>query len=632
MTYVAAYLVAGLLVASLASLAFSGIGNEALFDGLEFNGLYLYDPTTDELVPAQEISVGDVHVPMYVESGSDEQHLAIDDLPASVRISSANTWAYLVPFGSDEQSGVAVSIRASEEPDGSEAAAAGESPAGLRARSDDAEGPSDGGEPSAHPSEVVEDGPFVYSPQPVGDEAFVRSPEPADEPAGTLEYAAFAELVEDPRPDDLAAYDEQARKAVARLVEATGDTGAMRIVSDAIEGTAGDDALLISPSGYYLHEEMSPEARAMITTCGVLAIAVFPLFLGLALVLAARRFYGRRIRPALALLDDASAKIAERDLDFSVSYGRRDEMGRLADSFEVMRASLAASQRELMRTAEERRRLNAAFAHDLRTPLTVLKGKVELMAERLHAAGAGMPASAASPAGDEGGLDTAALARDIASLGAQVERLERYVAAMSSLRKLDEREVARSPLSLEALAHDLADEGTGLCRPHGVAFELALNSAEPASANVAVDAKTGRITVDRALVLEVADNLIANATRYARTRVMARLFVEQPIGAAGIVPHDGGAPAAGSEGDKTCPAGTTPRCALVLIVDDDGPGFSPEARERGCEAFFGENRGGDHLGLGLNIARILCERHDGALELGRSPDTGGARVIARFAL
>ena len=43
----------------------------------------------------------------------------------------------------------------------------------------------------------------------------------------------------------------------------------------------------------------------------------------------------------------------------------RDRLGRLSETLEGMRASLLEAQRELWRTAEERRRLNAAFAHDL---------------------------------------------------------------------------------------------------------------------------------------------------------------------------------------------------------------------------------------------------------------------------
>ena len=87
---------------------------------------------------------------------------------------------------------------------------------------------------------------------------------------------------------------------------------------------------------------------------------MFPLWFGACIFAAARRFYRKRLSPALATLDHAAANIAAQNLDFSVAYDRNDEMGRLARSFETMRSSLAASQKALWRTAEERKRLNAA--------------------------------------------------------------------------------------------------------------------------------------------------------------------------------------------------------------------------------------------------------------------------------
>ena len=700
-TYVAVYLVAGLLVAGITSVTFSWVAHEASLDGQEYNGLYLYDDASDQLVPVNEIAVGSAHVPMYVESGSHEQRIAPEDLPSSAHIIGGSGWVYMA--ADDEQAYEVVDPLG---PDAFVPAEPAERPASAQSAVDSTPSRQTGGGSQAA------DGPRV------GDEqAGRRHDAPMEvETSGEIDLTS------------LPTYDAQAREAALRLVAALADDETTRLMSSLSESPS-DDGLLMSPVGYYLYEQASPEASAMITAFGLLAMAMFPLWLGVALALAARRFYGRRVRPVLALLDDASAKIAARDLDFAVRYDRCDEMGRLVDSFEVMRASLAQSQRELMRTAEERRRLNAAFAHDLRTPITVLKGKIELMAERLACAcGDEVPSDAAKGSGPAdrraGGLDVAALERDVASLAAQVSRLERYVDAMGSLRKLDEREAVRTPVAPGALAHDLAEEGAGICRPHGIVFKLAtvggiagssalpasphlgapqpgamasaaggtmhpapspdpsntqpgttttaVNSVEPQSCpspdrNGSRPGTSLRISVDRALMLEVADNLIANAARYARTRVVARLSVEegQPMGETAEDPatkreaagerdagRDGaaGEPNAGrggaTDGRDAGQSGVSAhqrakrpgvqvaatRRSLVLVVDDDGPGFSPEALERGCEAFFGENRGSDHLGLGLNIAHILCERHDGGLELGRSSDTKGARVTARFAL
>ena len=111
----------------------------------------------------------------------------------------------------------------------------------------------------------------------------------------------------------------------------------------------------------------------------------------------------------------ASRKIAEKDLDFAIHWDRQDEMGALCASFEEMRRALWENNRVMWRQMEERKRLNAAFAHDLRTPLTVLRGYAGMLG-RDHAEGA----------------DPADMAQEVRVMEAQVRRLEDYVQAMSS--------------------------------------------------------------------------------------------------------------------------------------------------------------------------------------------------------
>ncbi len=66
-------------------------------------------------------------------------------------------------------------------------------------------------------------------------------------------------------------------------------------------------------------------------------------------------------------------------LDFSCIYRSEDEMGELCDTFEQMRHQLAENQEKIEDLMEGQRRLNAAFAHDLRTPLTVLRGYTDFL-------------------------------------------------------------------------------------------------------------------------------------------------------------------------------------------------------------------------------------------------------------
>ncbi|OUO89560.1 hypothetical protein B5F40_10470 [Gordonibacter sp. An230] len=401
--------------------------------------------------------------------------------------------------------------------------------------------------------------------------------------------------------DHLAVYDAQARSLFAAWVAEHPESPLAAFVSGGAQNEEGrtaepgvqdeadsssesgavaetgmpNDRMPVSPVGYYLSTAPSPSATALSALFGLLSIAMFPLWFGACIFAAARRFFRTRLEPGISALDAAASKIADRDLDFHVEHNRDDELGHLAASFETMRSSLVASQRALWRTAEERRRLNAAFAHDLRTPLTVLKGKVELLDARLRA----------------GDASAKQLETSTAALSRQVERLERYVEAMSGLQKLEDRVAAPEQWAFDAVATGIDDVGRELAAAAGKRFGLSVSST--------CDALRPTLRVDRAIVDEVAENLVSNALRFARTRADARLDVREGM--------------------------------LALTVDDDGPGFSAEALERGCAPFFSETPSESHFGLGLNIASLLCERHGGSLSLANRPE-GGARVVARFAM
>ena len=83
---------------------------------------------------------------------------------------------------------------------------------------------------------------------------------------------------------------------------------------------------------------------------------------------------------------------------------------------------------------------------------------------------------------------------------------------------------------------------------------------------------------------------------------------------------------------RYAPAGSTIRTRAVptpvgvrFEVDDEGPGVSPEERERIFEPFVrGDHERGLGAGLGLTIAREVATAHDGRVGVGEAPG-GGAR-------
>ena len=207
-----------------------------------------------------------------------------------------------------------------------------------------------------------------------------------------------------------------------------------------------------------------------------------------ALLLTASLFYRLKLKKPLELLTGSAGRMMDNDLDFAIEAPSDDELGRLCGAFETMRASLLETNRELWRQTEERKRLNAAFAHDLRNPLTVIKGSVKLAKETID--------------------DPKALSENLERIGSYTKRLERYVDVMSSVQRLEEIEPVLREVSIDEL-YELRciPDPKGLCR-----FEFPDTGA--------------KIKLDPGIFLRTAENLISNAQRFAKTRVDVRVTVE----------------------------------------------------------------------------------------------------------
>lgn len=374
-------------------------------------------------------------------------------------------------------------------------------------------------------------------------------------------------------PASLADYDAQER---AERVPVDGEIAR---VDD------GDEEFVISNVGYYVSQDSDPTMTGAAVAYRTLAVATPFVACGILAVVLFRKFYLRRLSGPLATLHEAADNIAAQNLDFSVGEVPGREFGRLAEAFEHMRVSLVHAHADLWRTAEDRRRLNAAFAHDLRTPVTVLKGTLEMASLRC----------------DEGMSPD-----EIEALSAQVKRLEDYANSMSEVTKLEDRPVRLQPTDLSELASDLARQARDMAAASGREVTAEVVCSDGFRGNEP-DAEFS-VALDRQLVEEVAGNLVGNACAHADRSVVVE---------ACLLP---------AERESGADASWT----LRLVVMDDGPGFSPEALHHGCDPFFSEAKSAEHFGLGLNIARTLARLHGGDIQLANDPD-GGARVTATFA-
>lgn len=213
---------------------------------------------------------------------------------------------------------------------------------------------------------------------------------------------------------------------------------------------------LAAPFDFFFTSMYTEEDLAVLKVLDLLAMMLPLLWCAVCFLVAGNWFYRRRLAQPVELLEDAADRIAQENLDFTVTYESDDEMGRLAQSFETMRSSLEASQRQLWETAEERKRLNAAFAHDLRTPLMVLRGRVELLAQQVE---------------DEA-LSSETVRTTSETLLAQVERLEQYVETMGALQRLEDRAVAPKSVSLGQVTDELSELAALLAGQSGKSVEV----------------------------------------------------------------------------------------------------------------------------------------------------------------
>lgn len=287
---------------------------------------------------------------------------------------------------------------------------------------------------------------------------------------------------------------------------------------------------------------------------------VFLLIAGLAILAAVGIAYvlARRLTRPIAGMQAAADRIAAGDLSARVEVpGRDDELAALARTLNGMTEQLGHAK-------NLERSFLLSVSHDLRTPLTSIAGYAEAI--------------------EDGTLATSDdRVRAARVIRAESRRLERLVADLLDLARLDAHEFTTTPRPIDAAA--VVRESVDAFGPQAVELGLVLDFTGPGE--LAMD-------VDPERLAQIVANLVENALKYAATNVRVLLAVE-PVGGADRV---------------------------AIAVDDDGPGIDPSDVSRVFERLYTSRTSPGRTvgtGLGLAIVRDLSTAMGGTVRVEPAP-------------
>jgi signal transduction histidine kinase len=257
-------------------------------------------------------------------------------------------------------------------------------------------------------------------------------------------------------------------------------------------------------------------------------------------------------RPVRALIRQADRVTrGEKEAVVALSAPGTLELARLSEA-------LAGMARTLGERADYIRTFATHVSHEFKTPLTTIRGTVELLEERF----------------DEMSPDERA--RFLHNLGQASRRLERLVGRLLQQARAD---VARP-----------GDETTGVV----AAIEASLRDQHDSGLGVSVQqaGEVGSVRMAKETLQEILSNLLDNARQH------------------------------GGEGTRVCISARRDRTATPPMVElriaDDGKGISPANVSRVFTPFFTTARDRGGSGLGLSIVRSLLAAHGGSIELERT--------------
>lgn len=267
----------------------------------------------------------------------------------------------------------------------------------------------------------------------------------------------------------------------------------------------------------------------------------------------------KSIQQSINEIIDASNKIKEKDLDFEINYKSNNELGKLVSSFEEMKNALKESLNKQWIMEEDRKEMIKAIAHDLKTPITVIQGHVEVLME--------------------GGIkDPIRVEKYLNIIKANTERMGRLISDMNLTSEIENKNFDLAPVKVDIIEflEKKQQDYKVLCKDKNIEFKLFLEKDFNLNKEFSIDAER---------LEEILDNIISNAIRYTPDgkSIITKVKIYNHI--------------------------------IKFIVEDEGTGFNNKELCYVFEKFYrgdsSRSKEKGHSGLGMYIVKILVEKHNG---------------------
>ncbi|MBR6402486.1 MAG: HAMP domain-containing histidine kinase [Eubacterium sp.] len=306
----------------------------------------------------------------------------------------------------------------------------------------------------------------------------------------------------------------------------------------------------------------------------------------LLIIISSIRF-GKKMKKMMLPVMDAVDKIRQQDLDYETTFAGVKEIDDCLTSIDDLRSELKTSLESQWKAEQEKTRQMSALAHDIKTPLTVVRGNAGLLQE--------------TELTDEQKNYTDYIA-------GSAMQIQNYVETLIEVTKAEEvYDYPPERVETQSLLEDIKKQTIGLTEVFHLKTEWEENVSTE-SVNVIYDQ-----------LVRAVMNIVKNASEHTPAGGTIKVKVRD------ISNND-------REDNEKSNKQSDKKNKLVFTVEDTGCGFSEEALRHGTEQFFmgdSSRSGGTHYGIGLFSAKKVAEKHGGNIKL-ENTETGGARVTITF--